>query len=93
MVRERKTYLRSELGVKSFHQRLSHDVLPEKASQLLNILAQPLEVSLIVWTLHEAHLMRQEIPLVGPLGVKPLTVVEFAGAVVVVVVALSVLLG
>lgn len=67
-----------------------------KPPQLLDILTQALEVSLIVGTLHEPHLMRQEIPLVGPLGVQPLPVVEFPGAVVgvvVVVAAMSVLVG
>lgn len=64
--------------------------LLRKPPQLLEILAQAQQVRLVVGTLHEAHLVCQEVALVGPLGVQALPIVEFPGAVL--VLALSVVL-
>ena len=39
-----------------------------QSTELFNVLAEALEVVLVVWTFHETHLLGQEFSLVGPLG-------------------------
>lgn len=67
-----KTYLVSQLDRVTVFPEKENSAparLLREPSQLLKILAQAQQVRLVVGTLHEAHLLRQEVALVGPLGV------------------------
>jgi len=44
--------------------------LLRQSPQLLDVLAQTLQISLVIRALDEIHLAREELPLIGPLGIR-----------------------
>ena len=53
----------------SWHFSSATTSLLRESAKLLDVLAQTLEVSLVVWALYEIHLSSKKLSLVGPLGV------------------------